>query len=83
MCYCMCNDVIHASRGACTQTSRPPLYKCGVPEITYGHAVHASQMIFIKNNSFTFYHPKYKYCKPEHAKKDSHFHAQQEHGQLQ
>ena len=26
----------------------------GAPGITYGHAVHASQMIFIKNNSLTF-----------------------------
>ena len=53
---------MRASCSACMQASRPPLYKHGVPEITYGHAVHASQVIFIKNN---------------------HFHAQQEHGQLQ
>ena len=33
-----------------------------------------SQMIFIKIN------PKYENCKPEHAEKDSHSHAQQEQG---
>ena len=27
---------------------------CGMPEITYGHAAHASQMMFIKNNLLTF-----------------------------
>ena len=48
------------------------LYICGMPEITYGHAVHASQTIFIKINCLTFWHPKYKNCKPEHAEKDSH-----------
>ena len=30
------------------------LIKCGVPEITYGHAVCASRPIFIKNNRLTF-----------------------------
>ena len=48
----------------------------GMPEITYGHAVHASQMIFIKINCLTFWHPKYVNCKPECAEKDSHCHAQ-------
>ena len=56
---------------------------CGAPEITYGHAVRASQAIFIKINYLTFWHPKYKNCKPECAEKDSHCHAQQEQGQLQ
>ena len=55
----------------------------GMPEITYGHAIHASQTIFIKINHLTFLHPKYENCKPEDAKKDSHCHAQQEQGQLQ
>ena len=27
---------------------------CGMPGITYGHAVRAGQMIFIKNNRLTF-----------------------------
>ena len=63
-----------ASCGAC------PAALCihGAPEITYGHAVCASQMIFIKINCITFWHPKYENCKPEHAQKDSHCHAQQE-----
>ena len=52
----------------------------GMPGFTYGHAVCASQMIFIKNNCLTFYHPKYENRKPEHAEKDSHCHAQQEQG---
>ena len=34
---------------------------------------HFSQAIFIKN---TFWHPRYENCKPEHAEKDSHCHAQ-------
>ena len=55
----------------------------GVPEITYGHAIHASQTIFIKNNHLTFWHPKYENFKPEHAEKDSHCHAQQEERRLQ
>ena len=55
----------------------------GMPEITYGHGVCASQMTFIKINCLTFWHPKYENCKPLHAEKDSHFHEQQEQGQLQ
>ena len=51
----------------------------GAPGITYGHAVHASQTIFIKNTCLTFYHPNYKNRKPERAEKHSHCHAQQEH----
>ena len=54
-----------------------------MPEITYGHAVCASQMIFIKINHLTFWNPKYKNCKPECAEKDSHCHAKREQGQLQ
>ena len=49
---------------------------CGMPGITYGHAIHASQTIFIKINCLTFWHPKYEICKPECAGKDSHYHAQ-------
>ena len=49
---------------------------CGMPEITYGHAVHASQTIFIKIYHLTFWHPKYENCKREHAEKDSHCYAQ-------
>ena len=49
---------------------------CGMPGFTYGHAVHASQTIFIKINCLTFWHPKYKICKPECAGKDFHCHAQ-------
>ena len=39
---------MHASHGAFMQASQLPLCKCGMPEITYGHAVHSSQIIFIK-----------------------------------
>ena len=53
---------------------------CGTPEITYGRAIHASQTIFIKINRLTFYCPKYENRKPECAGKDSHCHAQREHG---
>ena len=55
----------------------------GMPGITYGCAVHASQTIFIKNNCLTFWHFKYEICKPEHAGKHSHCHAQREQGRLQ
>ena len=56
------------------------LSKYGAPEITYGRAVCASRTIFIKINCLTFYYSKYENRKPEHAGKDSHCHAQQEHG---
>ena len=52
----------------------------GAPEITYGRAVRASQTIYIKNNRLTFLCPKYENRKPERAGKDSHCHAQREHG---
>ena len=48
----------------------------GAPGITYGCAIHAGQMILIKNNYLAFWHPKYENCKPECAEKDSHCHAQ-------
>ena len=54
----------------------------GAPGITYGCTICASQTIFIKINYLTFWHPKYKICKPEHAGKDSHCHAKQEQGRL-
>ena len=47
-----------------------------MPEIAYGHAVHAGLMIIIKINCHMFWHPKYVNRKPEHAEKDSHCHAQ-------
>ena len=52
----------------------------GAPGITYGCTIRASQTIFIKINRLTFKCPKYKNRKPERAGKDSHCHAQQEHG---
>ena len=68
----------------CPHTGKPAaLCIHGTPEITYGHAVRASQVIFIKINCLTFCNPKYKNCKPEHAEKDSHYHAQPEQGRLQ
>ena len=41
-------------RAACTQASQLPLCIHGAPEITYGHAICASQTIFIKINHLTF-----------------------------
>ena len=68
----------------CTHAGKPAtLFISGVPEITYGHAVWTSQTVFIKINCLTFWHPKYKSCKPGHAENDFHCHAQQERGQLQ
>ena len=61
--------------GTYMQASWPP-YVYVAPEITYGHAICASQTIFIKINCLAFWHPKYKNCKPEHAEKDAHCHAQ-------
>ena len=45
---------MHALCSTRMQASWPPLCKHGVPEITYGHAVHASQTIFIKINASHF-----------------------------
>ena len=56
------------------------LYIHGAPGITYGCAVRAIQMIFIKINRLTFWHPKYGFCKLEHAERDSHCHALREQG---
>ena len=54
MCYHTCSDVMRTLRDAHMHASQPPLCKHGMPEITYGHAIHASQMIFIKINCLTF-----------------------------
>ena len=72
----MCSDIMHTLCGARMQASWLPLCKHGAPEITYGHAIHTSQMIFIRINRLTFWHPKYENCKPDCAEKDSHCHAQ-------
>ena len=40
---CM-HHAVHAS----LQESQLPLCRCGMPEINYGHAIHASWMIFTK-----------------------------------
>ena len=50
----MCSDVMHASCGAHTQASWSPLCKRDMLEITYGHAVCASQTISNKINCLTF-----------------------------
>ena len=66
---------------ACALTGKPAaLIIRGAPEITYGRAVRASRTIYIKNNCLTLYCSKYKNRKPECAGKDSHCHAQREHG---
>ena len=52
----------------------------GAPEITYGHAVHASRTIYIKITASHFNALNTKIAKPERAGKDSHCHAQREHG---
>ena len=67
----------HAHIVQCAHAGKPAtLCIPGTPGITYGHALHASQTKFIKNNHLTFLHPKYRFCKLEHAEKDSHCHAQ-------
>ena len=39
----------------CAYAGKPAtLVICGMPGITYGHAIHAGQMIFIKINRLTF-----------------------------
>ena len=67
---------MRALAGTCMQANRLPLCKHGIPEITYGHAIHASQTIFNKINCLTFQHPKYENFKPEHAENYCHCHAQ-------
>ena len=67
---------VHHVARAWRQASHPNYI--AMPGITYGHAIHAGQKIFIKINCLTFYHPKYEICKPECAEKDSHCHAQRE-----
>ena len=52
----------------------------GALGFTYGCAIHAGRMIFIKINHLRFFHPEYKNCKPQHAEKDSHCHAQRKQG---
>ena len=42
------------SHSTCMQASWLPLCKCGVPEITYEHAIRASQTISKKINHLTF-----------------------------
>ena len=64
---------MHTSRSTRMQASRPP----------YGCAIRTGQMIFIKIIFLTFWHTKYENCKPEHAEKDSHCHAQREQGRLE
>ena len=39
--YHACSDVMHALRSTHMQVGWPPLFKHGMPEITYAHAVHA------------------------------------------
>ena len=82
MCYHTCSGIgAHCAAHAHRQAGKPAtLCICGMPETTYGHAVRTSQTIFIKINRLTFWHPKYEHCKPEHAEKDSHCHAQLEQG---
>ena len=57
--YVMPRGTAHAVTSCTHQAARAHwtpaiLIKCGVPEITYGRAVHASQTIFIKINRLTF-----------------------------
>ena len=50
----MCSDVMCLLRSERMQASQLPLCKHGTPEITYGHAVHASQTIVKKSYCLTF-----------------------------
>ena len=57
--YVMPRGTAHAVRHACIawhmHAGKPAtLCICGAPGITYGRAICASQMIFIKNNCLTF-----------------------------
>ena len=58
--YCAAHARQHASHPNYTWRTRNYLWTCrsliirGAPEIIYGHAVHASRTIFIKNNCLTF-----------------------------
>ena len=49
---CAVTSCTHRTVHAHWQVSHP-IYP-GMPGITYGHAIHASQTIFIKNNCLTF-----------------------------
>ena len=52
--YVMPRVTAHAYTMQCgMQASQPPLCKCRAPEITYGHAIHASQTISNKMNCIT------------------------------
>ena len=44
----MCSDIMCASPGAHMQASRPPLCKCGTPEITCGCAVCQAKLYLTK-----------------------------------
>ena len=66
--HAMMSCTHHVAR-ACRQAST--LCICGMVGITYGHTIRTSLTIFIKNNHLTFYHPKYGFCKLEHAEKDA------------
>ena len=52
------NNVMHASCDMCTLASQPSLDIYDALEITYWHAIHASQMTSTKINCFTFLYPK-------------------------
>ena len=45
---------MRASHGTCMQASRLPLYKCGVPEITYGHLCVPAEQYLSKLTSSHF-----------------------------
>ena len=48
------NDVMHASHDMCTQASQLSLDMYDTLEVTYWHAIHASQTTSTKINHFTF-----------------------------
>ena len=54
-----------------------------MPTITYWTGMQACQPTTTKINCLTFLGTNYQKCKQEHAKKDSHCHAQWEQGQFQ
>ena len=45
---CITTCVVTSCTHRTVHAGRPPLCKHGTPESTYGHAIHAIQMIFIK-----------------------------------
>ena len=69
-----------AHRTACARRRAGHLKYTWRAKITFLRAVRTSRPTSMKINCLPFYSSKYENCKPERAGKDSHYHAQREHG---